>query len=837
MGLAALLIAVTLSGCHDDDEPQPSPAGPWTVSVVTDGESATGEPVLSCQASYESLTVSIAGRTADTRSIVITVVDATDNWLQLRSDTLADDGIVPLVTTTNDTGVRRTATLVFTDADNPALSGALTVSQRSASDADDNSDRAREQLYVGYGYNIYVALESPMAVRTLEPIIDLDALRRFTTDNDYETVHDSHLARTDIRYVTTNNIHAYGRDLTTQQTHDTENLVEGCTEDSKMMSTILQEDKGTLDQQNFGHGSLEKAVYARVIDKGALLDLRRRGFSCFTGSFSERLAFVRRATGNRRQQLIEQLLVDYGTHVVMQVDLGGRIDYSFMMQKTSSFNSEEEMRQEIDYTLGRMADDDRTTDVRSISSSKSASGAIIIHGGSQATRSRLQSDVGKLSPTGQIDPNHLTDWLASINYSPNSANDPNLDVIHFELMPVWDLVADDLRQDFLEVTLQLTSRSDCQLPASMLGTDIYEIAPQSASYRSLFDFSRKLTPGVGSLCRLLYFETEPVLEVCSEYVPKIRTDERVTIAYPIYKQQIHLNQGLFLGDGIHQPAYVGFSGADSYVNPIDSLAPGRIIDKFWYVNGNLQLQNPTRTSGLKGKKPVMQEDYLPLFTDDETGAVNHRHPLVKVGSKFWTRRDIDHRMLFAEHYNDNSGVDQMQDNVCYTWFQWEPNWEFDSYNGWIFGYAPNTWFAGKPNQKWYMPTPNDVRELYQFLGFNPKALFMGQQSGWDAQFNGYYGQRDILNQNKYFSGSQRAMRYKGDLNVISSKSSSDYDDACIMVLHPDYSLQLIDNSTFRNAYRANWRLNFYPVRPVRGYMFLYPTTTDITSHRRMGSNQ
>ena len=74
MGLAALLIAVALSGCHDDDEPQPSPAGPWTVSVVTDGESAVGQPVLSCQASYESLTVSIAGRTADTRSIVITVV-------------------------------------------------------------------------------------------------------------------------------------------------------------------------------------------------------------------------------------------------------------------------------------------------------------------------------------------------------------------------------------------------------------------------------------------------------------------------------------------------------------------------------------------------------------------------------------------------------------------------------------------------------------------------------------------------------------------------------------------------------------------------------------------
>jgi len=833
MGLTALTI---LTSCHDDDLEQPSPvvpAEPLTVTVVAATESdADAQPLLYWRASYESITVRIAGQTANNPILVSVEDDASlasdEQWLSVASDTLAADSIVALKTTLNDTGLRRTATLRFTDAADPTVSGTLRVTQGSQSDIDTNGDDARSQLYVGYGYDIYKSLQSSMSVRCKEPIISLEKLRQNSSKRTYELIHDSRMARIDTRYVYGNTIQAFGRNLTELQTGDDENPIDGCTENCKTAVKNIDPANGKLDQQNYGHGSLEKAVYSRVIDRGALIDLTRKGVNCFSDAFNARLLSIRRASKDQRDQLIEQLLVDFGTHVVIQTDLGGRIDYTFCMSKGVSFNSEEEMRQEIDYTFGRMADIDRTVTNRTPSSAKSAMGSIGVLGGSAAALRTLRNDIGKLSPTGQIDPSHVTDWLSTINYSPNPANDPNLDVIHFELLPVWDLVGDDLRADFLQVTLDMANRSDCKLPASFLSTDIYEINTDQrrpVNYVQLFDFNTPIQPKCGSLCRLLYFEEEPVLEVCSEYVPNIRTDQRITVVYPIYKYNIRMNQGIFLGDGIHQPAYIGFSGSNCYVNPIDSLAPGRIIKRFWYVNGNLQLNNPARDDGRTGKSPLVREDYLPLYTDDDAGAIKHRHPIVKLGSKFWTRRDIDHRMQFAEQ-ESYAGVDQLVDNVCYTQFMWDYNTtHFANDNGWVWGHEPNIYYEGHPNMKWYLPTPDDVKDLHQYIGYNTKALFKDQISGWDAQFNGYYGHIDILNRNRQFSGGKRDLHYKGELNAISSKNANGYKNACLLILRPDYSLTLVSNATFN----SQWRNNFYPVRPVRGFLFKYPSAKNIDS--------
>ena len=797
--LLAFLAALLMLSCWKEPVPEK-----WTVGLLN----ADGTATLSHRAGYESLEVSLTGPSEGTQ----VQLSSSQPWLRVTLDILESDGIVPITVEANETGARREASIIFTDASDPLKSAALTVVQLSEMDVDTNGEEARDVLYVGYGYNIYKALDSPMSVCTTAPILDYDRMLNSGGVGIYEVVQDCHLSRTETKYVASNDIHAYGENLTRQQTGDSDNQIEGCRENCVDAVSFTEPGFGSIEQQNFGHGSLEKAVAARVVDKGALMDLKRRNMTPYAKDFTDRLRAVRTAkTAEKRKQVVEQTLKDFGTHVVIQVDLGGRIDYTFTMTKEGTFETYDDMMKQIDYTLGRKGDDELSTNSQ-VSSSKSATGAITVKGGSAAARAVLEGDIRGLSPSGQINPSHITDWLATINYSDHPERDPNLDVIHFELVPVWDIVYPDMRQDFLDATLAMVNLSSCAVPASMAGLDIYEIPTSDAD---LFDFS-----GVdddSSLCRILYYKGEPIMEVCNEYIPKIRTDQRVTVAYPIYYQHIRLNQGLFIGDGVHQPAYVGFSGANSYVNPFDDIPPGTVLDRIYYVNGNLSEKSPAKSvQSIPRSDRVVEPDWFYFIYGNL-----EKTPIVKLGSQFWARKDVPHHMGFTKDPKSrkSSVQEYVVDDVLYTRFYYYVGYYPSRNNAWIWGDKPNTNFDGNPNMRWYLPSTDDVNNLHSFIGFNPKSLFKGQVSGFNAGFNGYYGIHDII-KDKSFGDGKKDVRYAGQLNVFATQRNEAWEGDVITVLDSNYRF------SFCNA-TGDYYDEFFPVRPVRGYMFEYPTLKTI----------
>ena len=73
-----------------------------------------------------------------------------------------------------------------------------------------------------------------------------------------------------------------------------------------------------------------------------------------------------------------------------------------------------------------------------------------------------------------------------------------------------------------------------------------------------------------SLVKIYYVNNVPVLEICEEYVPKIRSDQRIQVFYPIYLGKTNHSQGLFPGDGEgNRPASIAFYEGDCYVTPIE----------------------------------------------------------------------------------------------------------------------------------------------------------------------------------------------------------------------------------------------------------------------------
>lgn len=795
-----------LSSCNDD-LPSSEIKQRWGIELADNDQQA----VLPRQSSYESLRVKVTGQT---NSDEVVLISTTDDWLQLETDTLPSDGIVSVATQTNEGNTRRYASLTFRSTDNPLHTDTLELTQLSSADNASNSD-PMETLYIGYGYDIYKNANSQKSVHTLEPILDYDYIKQYFTASDtYEPIHDCQISRTEINYCAALTLSQYSTELTSASTGSSGIL--GCLYDCKETLQLSPQTETTA--QNYGYGEMVKTCYSRVLDRGAIEDLQRnkRLQNCFTSGFSRAYNKVKTLSGDARKQAIQDLLAKYGTHVITQADMGGKIVYRFTMNKSDRADNEAELKQEIDYTLGTITQSDRNTEYQqTVSSSKSADGAIAIYGGTDEAKAKLRADVQQLSAGGQLPPNDITDWLASVVYTGYIQNSPTLDIVNFELLPVWDLVEDDLRVDFMNATLDMISRSDCKLPDGMLSATLYEI---DATRSDLVNFDQNTN---SSLCRTLYLKTgnttEPVVEVCQEYVPKIRSDKRVTIAYPIYKNRIRLTQGIFLGDDEHAAATVAFGGSTAYVAPLTLSNGEKKVKKLYYVNGTLYANSPAFTCYNEDTKSRQVRDDVLSLRDIHTHKL-YRHPIVKIGNTFWTRSNIDHTMDFTDDVNDRTASSQeiIENDVLFSRIQYEVGFWFRTYNSWTYGYSPLTSLDGKPNTKWYLPTPTQLSELNAYLGSNPKALFKGQSSGFDAQFSGYVGYYDIQ-AGKNFSDYRKIQRYNGEICALASHSPDNNQAPNLLLLRTDYSLKTLDDGTIGN----DWRKNYYPIRLCRGAYYSF----------------
>lgn len=788
-----ILLGVLLVGCSEHEETLTEPEVPadavFTVSAA--------DTLLSRFASFENITVKVARSEKDEGAITVT---ANADWLTLKTETLPEDGIISLTTTGNKGMTRREALLTFSST--TGSKATLRLYQLCLADDDENADPAAEG-YLGYGYDIYQSLDNPMAVRKTHAVLSLDQLRTESSDITYELVHENRLSRTDFNIYSARSISEYAT-LLTNAASNTEVALMGCKQNcDQLLQVSRQED---LTVSNVAYGVMQKAVWSRTIDRGALMHLRDAGKQLFTFAFKQDLQKVTGQTGAARADALERLLEKYGTHVVVQADYGGKIDYTFTMTKTGSLRYDEELRCQAEFTLGRLPKAEWSDKQSSVlSSSKQAQGAINITGGSAATRQQLQQDVKGLGAADGLPPEHLLQWLGSINYSDHPGTDEALDVIHFEIIPLWDLFTGDLQREVMHAVLSRADLSSCKVSDAIANIDLYWI-----------DLSKAVQFGIddnATLSRIVYVKGVPVLNVCSEYVPMIRADERVNIAYPIYNNKVGLSlgfSGLFLGDGIHQPAYVMFDKTDCYVEPITTLTGETVLNQIGYVGGNLY---PDRHQlPFQNVTPETHDDFFIYRYNGET----HTTPVVKVGASFWIRRDITHGMGFTPDPNSDDDVREiMTDGTLFTRFQYDVTAQAGRFNSWSYGYD---------GKRWNLPQPAQVYQLFTYMGNTPKALFRGQVSGFNAQFNGYQGQADILNSNAL---GENAHRGKGELNIVASKSSNSVDDACLMVLDSHYRLQLIDDKTYVGEDAKQWRTNYYPVRLCRGMGYEYPSLQTI----------
>ena len=115
---------------------------------------------------------------------------------------------------------------------------------------------------------------------------------------------------------------------------------------------------------------------------------------------------------------------------------------------------------------------------------------------------------------------------------------------------------------------------------------------------------------------------------------------------------------------------------------------------------------------------------------------------------------------------------------------------------------------------WYVPREKDIVALEKYIGMNHKALFKGQQSGFDAQFAGYIGRHDVFSGKKI----KETLHYNGRYCFITSKEVAK-NSGQALILAPNYTLQ-------RKKIQKTDD-NMYPVRAYRSSYFKYKQILNI----------
>ena len=204
-----------------------------------------------------------------------------------KTDTLPDDGIISLATTDNKGTTRREALLTFSST--TGSKATLRLYQLCMADDDENADPAAEG-YLGYGYDIYQSLDNPMAVRKTHAVLSLDQLRTQSSDITYELVHENRLSRTDFNIYSARSISEYAT-LLTNAASNTEVTLMGCKQNCDQLQQVSRQED--LMVSNMAYGVMQKAVWSRTIDRGALMHLRDAGKQLFTFEFiSDTINFI-----------------------------------------------------------------------------------------------------------------------------------------------------------------------------------------------------------------------------------------------------------------------------------------------------------------------------------------------------------------------------------------------------------------------------------------------------------------------------------------------------------------------------------------------------------------
>ncbi|MCI9055453.1 MAG: hypothetical protein HFJ87_09995 [Muribaculaceae bacterium] len=707
-------------------------------------------------------------------------------WLKVSSSILPEDGIVEILTSDNLEVKGRTAHLTFT-AVGLGKSQIIEVYQRGEGDSADNGADMMEDFCVGWGFNAFDEYQSRSSVRG--QIINVGRMGVLDSDSTFQSVQEVIRGSEEFEIISAFSMQEMSNKLTKKMEQSSNFL--GV---KKTVQRIEKVCSTSLNENYLAYARLYKVVASKSIDRGAieyLVATSKIDNLPFTDGFKDTYQGIMKADKTSRPGLITKMLETYGTHLIVEGLAGGSIDYVVTFDRKTTYDYASISEEQCKKVFGKSTSSSSTSTTSYVTSSISNDNTFSIAGGSEQSKKALKDAIKGLSKTSSLPNEQLQSWLSSIYYS--QANKRNLDVIDFTFIPIWNLFSDaEVSNEILKQIAEMASTSNNEYTDKELGVDNYEIDLTKSEFTFPAD-------GSGTLVKVLYRDKTPIMEICSEYVPKIRTDRRITMFYPINNGRTNHGQGLFPGDRDgNRPAFVSFYQGQCYVEPIENYGYYDQVTKAYYMHGNLY----ERDFGIYCR-PMAKYTVVPHQL--QFNASNIKYDVVKIGSGYWTRCCIKESMAFGSRARDGRTFTKREriqnyDNetmlfACIA----DQTANFLNANASVYGSARDK--DDDLALTWYLPTKNDKEYLTEYIGNNTKPLFKGGATGFDAQFHGYHstGTADATDSSNCY---------------IAFKEPDGSKIGYALILKPNYTWTDQDITDVKKM---------FPVRCYRSRYYTYPT--------------
>ena len=322
---------------------------------------------------------------------------------------------------------------------------------------------------------------------------------------------------------------------------------------------------------------------------------------------------MRNLYGNTREGF-KKLIDDFGTHVIVEAGLGGRLRRSMQVNTseiTSSYDVKAFAKAGYDGVCKAEASVDEHFKQSYKENAKAIKTSMSVLGGDKDLALDLVADGGFTSK-------NYTAWRKSVQ-------DTAMTIVNFSsksLVPLYELVDREAEGGEDRYTALKSYMTDGSVAADF---STYKCGTVTEFEVPSFEGAKYNE----TLIKDIYLGGQWVGQVCNEYIPNINRDKRVTVVYPGVNNKPRYNMGFFLGDNKgHKPARVSWDGTNVAVEAYEELDYGAAT-KVYLRGASVLPRLPEGTTALKADDP--RDEYLEM--------IDWKYPLVKIFNNVWMREN------------------------------------------------------------------------------------------------------------------------------------------------------------------------------------------------------